>query len=151
MVAISDIALDLSIFIIINIANVSILAMFVLRVKKKEWAKYAGGVFDGLGFPTLIIAIINLANGRDWWLWAFPLLFFAFTLFSIIVDDILKIDFRNPKKYNILVPYLLLFYISIILMWGITWSIGLAYGAMTMITYFLQLGGAAYAGKHGVG
>lgn len=149
--AISDLTLDLSIFIIINLANISILIMFMLRVKKREWAEYAGGLFNILGFPTLVIAIINLANGRDWWLWTFPLLFFTFTMFSILVDDILKINFRNPKKYNILVPYLLLFYISIILMWGITWSIDRIYGAITGITYFLQLGGAAYAGKHGVG
>jgi len=36
-------------------------------------------------------------------------------------------------------------------MWGLTWALGIIYGVITGITYFLQLFGAIYAGKHGVG
>ena len=150
-VPVDDMTLDLSIFIIINIAHVAIFAMFVLRVKKKEWAGPAGTLTISMGIPTGIIAVINLLNGRDWWLWVYPFLFVVFCLFTYIVDYALKIEFRKPRNLKILVPFLLIFYISIILMWGVTWSIGPMYGAITGVTYFMQLGAAGYAGKHGVG
>lgn len=125
--------------------------MFLLRVKKLAWAKYPAIFFLCLGIPTAVIACMNLIDAREWWLWVFPFLFVTFCVYSLIYDYILKVNFRNPKKLAILVPYLLLYYIGLILMWGLTWSIGVFYGAITGITYFLQLFGAAYAGKKGVG
>ena len=104
-----------------------------------------------LGIPTLIIAITNILFQREWWFWIFPSLFLIFIVFELIIDYIKKIEFRNPRNKRILVPYLILYYISIILMWGLTWTLGISYGAITGITYFLQLGCSIYAGKHGVG
>ncbi|MGB5910917.1 MAG: hypothetical protein WBH31_06980 [Promethearchaeia archaeon] len=143
--------IDLMEFIIINIFNLSVFALFLSRVKKPEISKKIGIFSLLLGIPTLTIAIINLILQRDWWYWFFPLLFVGFILFCLIVDYIKKIEFRNPRKKSILIPFLLLFYVSIILMWGLTWALGVIYGGITAITYFLQLFGAYYAGKHGVG
>jgi len=143
--------IDLMEFIIINTFNLSVFALFLSRVKKPEISKKIGIFSLLLGIPTLTIAIINLILQRDWWYWIFPLLLVGFILFTLIVDYIKKIEFRNPRKKSILIPFLLLFYVSIILMWGLTWTLGVIYGGITAITYFLQLFGAYYAGKHGVG
>ncbi|MHA2430257.1 MAG: hypothetical protein ACXACC_04390 [Promethearchaeota archaeon] len=143
--------IDLMEFIIINTFNLSVFALFLSRVKKPEISKKIGIFSLLLGIPTLTIAIINLILQRDWWYWIFPLLLVGFILFTSIVDYIKKIEFRNPRKKSILIPFLLLFYVSIILMWGLTWALGVIYGGITAITYFLQLFGAYYAGKHGVG
>lgn len=151
MIPIDDPTLDLSIFILTNVANMAVFTMFMLRVFTERGGRYAGMFFISLAVPTGIIAGINLMNGREWWLWVFPTLFIIFCIYTFLLDFVLKIEFRKPRRNDILVPYLLLFYISIILMWGISWSIGLFYGAVTGVTYFLQLGGAAYAGKKGVG
>ncbi|MFW9945857.1 MAG: hypothetical protein ACFFDX_03405 [Candidatus Odinarchaeota archaeon] len=143
--------MDIMEFIIINSYNLSIFSLFLSRVKKPEISKKIG-IFSLLfGIPVLIIAIINLILQREWYYWFFPLLFFGFILFCLIVDYIKKIEFRNPRKKSILIPFLILFYVSIILMWGLTWLLGVIYGSITGITYFLQLFGAYYAGKHGVG
>ncbi|MFX0025083.1 MAG: hypothetical protein ACFE8M_01620 [Candidatus Hermodarchaeota archaeon] len=143
--------LDLTEFILINIFNLSVFALFLSRVKKPEVSKKIGIFSLSLGIPTLTIAIINLIIQREWYYWFFPLLLVGFILFSLIVDYIKKIEFRNPRKKSILLPFLILFYVSIILMWGLTWVLGVIYGGITAITYFLQLFGAYYAGKHGVG
>ncbi|MFX0179066.1 MAG: hypothetical protein ACFE78_02695 [Candidatus Hodarchaeota archaeon] len=143
--------LDLTEFIIINIFNLSVFALFLSRVKKPEVSKKIGIFSLSLGIPTLTIAIINLIIQREWYYWFFPLLLVGFILFSLIVDYIKKIEFRNPRKKSILLPFLILFYVNIILMWGLTWVLGVIYGGITAITYFLQLFGAYYAGKHGVG
>lgn len=143
--------LDFSEFIIINIFNITVFGLFISRVKKPEISKKIGVFSLSLGIPTAIIAIINIILQREWWYWVFPLLLVGFIIFTLIVDYIKKIEFRNPRKLSILIPFLILFYVAIILMWGLTWGLGVTYGAITAITYFLQLFGAYYAGKHGVG
>ncbi len=143
--------LDLTLFFIINSANIIISAIFITRVKKPGFEHILGILYLVLGIPTLIIAITNILFQREWWFWIFPSLFLIFIVFELIIDYIKKIEFRNPRNKRILVPYLILYYISIILMWGLTWTLGISYGAITGITYFLQLGCSIYAGKHGVG
>ncbi|MFX1391603.1 MAG: hypothetical protein ACFE9Z_16180 [Promethearchaeota archaeon] len=143
--------LDLILFLIINTANIIISAIFILRVKKPSFEHVFGIFYISLGIPTLLILIINIIYLREWWTWFFPLLFVIFICFELIVDYIKKIEFRKPRNKKILVSYLFLYYISIILMWGLTWTLGTLYGAISGITYFLQLGCSIYAGKHGVG
>lgn len=143
--------MDISEFIIINLFNLAVFALFLSRVKKPTVSKKIGAFSLSLGIPTAIIAIVNIIFRREWWYWVFPLILVGFIVFALIVDYIKKIEFRNPRKKSILIPFLILFYVSIILMWGLTWALGVIYGGITAITYFLQLFGAYYAGKHGVG
>ncbi|MFX1418166.1 MAG: hypothetical protein ACFE9N_04505 [Promethearchaeota archaeon] len=143
--------LDLALFFVINSANIIISVIFISRVKKPGFEHILGIFYILLSIPTIIITIINIIFQREWWFWIFPLLFLIFIIFEFIIDYVKKIEFRNPRNKKILVPYLILYYISIILMWGLTWALGILYGAITGITYFLQLGCAIYAGKHGVG
>ena len=143
--------LDLTLFFIINSANIIISAIFILRVKRPRFEHILGILYMVLGIPTLIIAIINIFFQREWWFWIFPLLFLIFIVFEFIIDYVKKIEFRNPRKNQILIPYLILYYVSIILMWGLTWTLGILYGAITGISYFLQLGCSIYASKHGKG
>jgi hypothetical protein len=143
--------LDISEFVLINIFNTTVFVLFISRVKRPEISRKIGLFNLTLGIPIFILAIFNLVLFRAWWYWLFPILLTCFILFTLIVDYVVKVEFRNPRKLSLLIPFLLLFYISIILMWGLTWILGLIYGAITGITYFLQLFGAYYAGKHGVG
>ncbi|MFX1436346.1 MAG: hypothetical protein ACFFAA_03950 [Promethearchaeota archaeon] len=143
--------LDLTLFFIINIANIIISAIFILRVKKPQFEHLLGIFYILLGIPTLAIAIFNLIFRREWWFYVFPLLFVFFIIFELIIDYVKKVEFRNPRNKRVLIPYLILYYISIILMWGLTWTLGILYGAITGITYFLQLTCSIYASKHGVG
>ncbi|UCD02404.1 MAG: hypothetical protein JSV23_05175 [Promethearchaeota archaeon] len=142
---------DLILFFIINSANIIISIIFISRVKKPGLEHGLGILFIALSIPTVIIIILNIFFQREWWFWVFPSLFQIFIIFELFVDYVKKIEFRKPRKIRILVPYLILYYVSIILMWGLTWTLGVLYGAITGITYFLQLGCAIYAGKHGVG
>jgi len=143
--------LDLSEFIVINVFNLTVFALFLSRVKAPSISSKIGIFSLILGIPTLLITILNIFLLREWWYWVFPLLFVSFLVYTLFLDYIKKIEFRNPRKLSILIPFLILFYVSIILMWGLTWTLGIIYGVITGITYFLQLFGAFYAGKHGVG
>jgi len=143
--------LDITLFFIINLANIFAGLMFIGRVKQQILAELSSKLFVLLGIPILIIAIYNLILLREWWYWIFPSILVAFIIFTLIVDFIKKIEFRNPINYKILIPFLLFYYIGLILTWGLTWTIGALYGFITMVTYFFQLAASIYAGKHGVG
>lgn len=143
--------LDFSEFIVINIFNLTVFALFLSRVKVPSISSKIGIFSLILGIPNLLITILNIFLLREWWYWVFPLLFMSFLIFTLFVDYIKKIEFRNPRKLSILIPFLILFYVSLILMWGLTWILGIIYGVITGITYFIQLFGAIYAGKHDVG
>jgi hypothetical protein len=125
--------------------------MFIGRVKNQSMADISGKLFIILGVPLFLIVLGNLFLLREWWYWIFPSILISFMVFSLMVDYIKKVEFRNPRNYRILIPFLLLYYIGLILTWGITWAIGVIYGIITMISYFMQLGASIYAGKHGVG
>ncbi|MBD3211776.1 MAG: hypothetical protein GF311_04135 [Candidatus Lokiarchaeota archaeon] len=142
--------LDFSMFIIINLANIFASLMFIGRVKNQSLADISGKLFIILGVPLFLVIIGNLLLLREWWFWIFPSILLSFMAFSLIVDYIKKVEFRNSRNYRILIPFLLLYYIGLILTWGITWAIGVIYGIITMIFYFMQLGASIYAGKHGV-
>ncbi|MEJ2249166.1 MAG: hypothetical protein P8Y70_03015 [Candidatus Lokiarchaeota archaeon] len=143
--------LDLSIFIVINLANIFACLMFVGRVKKPYLADLFGKLFVSLGIPLFVIVVLNFLLSREWWFWIFPSILIAFIIFIIIVDYIKKIEFRKPKNYRILIPFLIFYYCGLILTWGITWAINIIYGIITSLTYFLQVGASIYASKHGVG
>ena len=103
--------LDLTLFFIINIANIIISAIFILRVKKPHFEHLLGIFYILLGIPTLVIAIFNFIFRREWWFYVFPLLFGFFIIFELIIDYIKKVEFRNPRNKTVLVPYLILYYI----------------------------------------
>ena len=143
--------LDISLFFIINLANIFAGLMFIGRVKQQILAELSGKLFIILGIPLFIIIIFNFLLLREWWYWLFPSILLAFIIFTLIVDIIKKTEFRNPKNYKILIPFLVLYYIGLILTWGLTWTIGALFGFITMGTYFFQLAASIYASKHGVG
>jgi hypothetical protein len=91
-------------------------------------ADISGKLFIILGVPLFLFIIGNLLLLREWWFWIFPNILLSFMAFSLIVDYIKKVVFRNPRNYRILISFLLLYYIGLILTWGITWAIGVIYG-----------------------
>jgi hypothetical protein len=143
--------LDLSEFIVINLFNISTFILFISRVKKPRITRIIGIFNLMLGIPIMVIILFNLILGRAFWYWFYPLILIAFMIFCLVVDYIRKVEFRKPRKLSILIPFLILFYVGVILMWGLTWILGAIYGFITGLTYFLQLFGAYYAGKRGVG
>lgn len=81
-------------------------------------------------------------NGREWWTYVLPSIFIAFLVLEIVLDYILKIEFRTTP---LLGPYLLLYYAAIFGMIGYSFRIGKKYGFITLVTYFLSQIAALYS------
>ena len=69
-----------------------------------------------LALPAGIALVAFIRAGAGWLQWAGPLAFICFVAFMIAVEYVWRVEFRTPPNYPVLVPYLVLFFGSILLM-----------------------------------
>ena len=96
--------------------------------------------------PVGAIIILNYMNHREWWTTVLPLFFLAFLVLELVLDYILKLNFRQTQ---LLWPYLTLFYISQFTMIGFSFLANKQYGYVTLVTYFILLLATLYARMKG--
>ena len=85
---------------------------------KYGWTVYA------LRFPALVISLILLLNGKSWSFWLGGFLFLIFAGYGYWVDYIKGINWRNPLRKDIMVPYVTLYLGTIMFYW---WPLALLY------------------------
>jgi len=142
---------DLLLFAVVNTTNILTFFIFVSRVRWPN-AGYKLAIATVLmAIPTTVIAVLSATAGREELYIVMPLIFIAWAILTLIVDVIRNIEFRQPRKRKILVPFLLLFYIGLGGMGILTWRMGFTFWVITAITFAIQFGGMAYAFRHGKG
>ncbi len=87
-------------------------------------------------FPLSIAVISNLLAKRQWWFFILPIPIILFLILELILDYLLKIDFRNTVS---LWPYIIIYFVGLNGMIGYSFLIGKRYGSVTLITYFINL------------
>jgi hypothetical protein len=142
---------DILLFSVVNTTNILTFFIFVSRVRWPNAGYKLSIATVSMVIPATVIAILNANAGREWLYLAMPLIFIAWTILTLIIDVIGKIEFRHPRKLKILVPFLLLFYIGLGGMGILTWRIGFTFWVITAITFALHFIGTAYAFRHGKG
>ena len=134
---------DTALVVIANLFNLIMVAIFVSRpFELKRLETWLGLVSIALALPVGIAIVLNVMAGREWWAVVLPALLFGFLLVELLLDYILKIDFRHTR---LLGPYLLLFYAAQMGMVGYAFLVCEIYGFVTLITYFACLGATAYS------
>jgi hypothetical protein len=86
--------------------------------------------------PTGLAVMLNAAGGREWWTIVLPALFVGYLILELILDYVLRLDFRNTR---LLWPYLLVYYGAVNAMIGYTFLVNEAFGFVTLTTYLLGL------------
>lgn len=82
---------------------------------KYGWLVYA------LCIPAVVISLILLRGGKSWSFWLGGFLFLLFAAFGYWVDYVMKIQWRNPLRISIMVPYVLLYLSTVMFYW---WPLG---------------------------
>ncbi len=145
----------LYIFVITVLINLFAMLMFLGRVHWPQLGPQPAGLFGILalvmGIPALMMVIVGIKHQFSFSFWLMPLLYTIFCVISLFLDIIWKIEFRQPRRLEILIPFLLLFFLSVIGMWGMLWNLGFLYWGITGVMYFLMLGSSIYASRKGVG
>lgn len=125
-----------------NLFNLIMVAVFLLRVLQPGHPALAGVIWVILIIALAVIVFYNIKEKRGVWFVLMPLLLGIFLIIEVILDYVLKIDFRNT---GLLAPYLILYYASIFGMIGYSFLVEKRFGFITLVTYFLSQAAALYS------
>jgi hypothetical protein len=143
----------LTVWGIVNAVNLLQSAGFFSRVvtNNRTINHVLGYVMIALAVPAAIALIALWRSGAGWLYWLGPALYLVFIAFMVIVDYAWPVEFRDPVRYSLLVPYLLLFFGSILLMGLPMFRLDRRLWLVTVGTTILLLGSMGYAMRKGVG
>jgi F0F1-type ATP synthase membrane subunit c/vacuolar-type H+-ATPase subunit K len=143
----------LTVWGVVNAVNMLQSAGFLSRVYtgNREMNQLFGLVMIALAIPS-VVALVALVRARAGWRqWIGPAVYLAFVAFEVVVDYIWPVEFRSPMRYDILVPYLLLFFGAILLMGLPMFRLNRRLWLVTVTTTVLLLGSMGVAMVAGVG
>jgi len=134
--------IDLTAISVTNIFNIIMVVVFILRTMQTGHLQVFGVVWVMFIVALAVVIFRNLQAKRGRWYIVLPLLMWTFLIIEVVLDYVLKSDFRNT---GLIGPYLLLYYISILGMIGYSFLVGKKYGFITLVTYFLSQFAALYS------
>ena len=110
-----------------------------------------GLVIAALAIPATWALLVFRRQRARWLFLAGPLVFDAFVVLMIAVDDVANVEWRDPVVPAIQVPYLLLFFGGIVLVGLPMYRLDRRRWLVTVVTSVILLGSMAYAMSAGVG
>jgi hypothetical protein len=143
----------LTVWGIVNMVNLLQAAGFLSRVPTGSRAinHVLGMVMIALALPAAL-ALVALVRARAGGLqWIGTAVYLAFIVFMVVIEYILAIEFRSPVRVGILVPYLVLFFGSILLMGLPMFRLDRRLWLVTVGTTILLLASMGVAMRAGVG
>ena len=143
----------LTVWAVVNAVNVLQTAGFLSRVATGSMRvnRAIGYVIIALAIPATVAMVAYLRSGAGWRFWIGPAVFDMFVAFSLVVDHLYPVEFRSPARPAVLVPYLLLFFGSILLMGLPMFRIDIRLWAVTVTTTAALLASMVFAMIRGVG
>ena len=135
--------LDLAVILVANLVNLTVLVIFLARARRAERLEYVLGlVVVAAAVPAFVASMLNLGWARPWWFWVLPLPLVLYCLVELLLDYVLKIDFRNSA---LLWPYLAVYYAAALALVGYAFAVHRIWGFVTLATYLLSQLAAWYA------
>ena len=123
-------------------ANLLFAAMFVARVVSPGHARQLGFAGTAGALPLTIAALVAASRSLGQWQVVLPLVFVAFAIGEVVVDGVLRLDFRHTRWLG---PYLGAFYLA---QWAVVGAAFLAWppgGFGVLLTYFACLAATAWS------
>jgi hypothetical protein len=143
----------LTVWGVVNAVNVLQAAGFLSRVWTGSRAinHLLGYAIVALALPAALALVAFVRARAGWRQWVGPAVYLAFVVFMVAVEYVWPVEFRSPARYGILVPYLLLFFGSILLMGLPMFRMDRRLWLVTVATTVLLLGSMGLAMYKGVG
>jgi hypothetical protein len=96
-----------------------------------------------LAIPWTLVFIYYLLIGKELWILIIMIIIFAYLFVELLLDFVLKIDFRHNWKMH--VPYIILFYVVSFGIIGISFSIDAILGWIVTIAFWAELVAVIYS------
>jgi hypothetical protein len=141
----------LTIWLVVNALNLLQAIGFVSRVRSGTMAvnHALGYVVIALALPAAVAGFALFDAGVLHWVGG--AVFICFAGFLLMVDYVRPVEFRSPRRPSIVVPFLILFFGSILLMGLPMYTMIHDLWLITVATTLVMLGSMGYAMRHGVG
>jgi len=143
----------LTVWGVVNVVNVSQAAGFLSRIRTgtMDVNHALGYLMIALAMPAIAALAAFVRTDAGWFHWIGPAVFVAFIILMVVVDYARPVEFRSPMRYDIVVPYLTLFFGSILLMGLPMYTMSRSLWLVTVVTTVLLLGSMGLAMLKGVG
>ena len=143
----------LTVWGVVNAVNLLQAAGFLSRVRTASMVvnHVLGYVIVALAIPAAIALVAFLRAKAGWLQWIGSAVFLTFIALMAVVDYIQPVEFRSPARPSLLVPYLVLFFGSILLMGLPMFRLNRGLWLVTVVTSMLLIGSMAVAMVNGVG
>jgi hypothetical protein len=143
----------LTVWGVVNAVNMLQSAGFLSRVYtgNREINHLLGQVMIALAVPVAVALFSFVRAQAGWRQWIGPAAYLAFVALEVVVDYVWMLEFRSPARYDILVPYLLLFFGAILLMGLPMFRLNRRLWLFTVATTVLLLASMGAAMSAGVG
>jgi phosphatidylserine synthase len=143
----------LTVWAVVNAVNLLQAAGFVSRVRTGSMAinHLLGYGIVALAAPAAAALVALLRAGAAWLQWLGSAVFLAFVALLVAVEYVSPVEFRSPRRPEILIPYLLLFFGAILLMGLPMFRLERRLWLVTVATTALLLASMGVAMRKGVG
>jgi len=105
--------------------------LFESYTVKYGWIVYA------LCIPAVLVSIILMRGGKDWTIWLGGFLFLIYALFGFYIDFVAQIQFRNPLRLSIIIPYVLLYLATVMFYWWPLWPLSRLLWSIYTVLYIV--------------
>jgi hypothetical protein len=114
-----------------------VIAMFVARVLGWiEISKWVGFASSLVLIPLIYLFIVGLKTDRHMIYFVWLTLMILFALFELIVDDILRVDFRSVQRA--VIPYVMFFFAATGGMIGLASQAGQPWSIVTSVVFLIM-------------
>lgn len=105
-----------TVWVVVNLVALLQAVGFASRGSVPEVQTLVGVVIALLAVPATLalVDLVRVRAGLRWY--AGPMVFDAFVVMLVVVDYLMGVEFRSPSRPALLVPFLVLFFGSIVLM-----------------------------------
>ena len=120
-----------------NVYMFLIIAMFAARILGwLEIGRWVGIASSLVLIPLIYLFIVGFKTDRRMIYFVWLTLMILFTLFELIVDDILKVDFRSVQRA--VVPYVMFFFAATGGMIGVAAQAGKPWSIVTSVVFLIM-------------
>jgi hypothetical protein len=127
--------------IIANVNNILLIFLFVARIKNKALVEHWLGLIIILSiFPLVYLFVNAFTNDRQPIYFIQIGLMISFLIVELILDNILKADFRNTQ--SIVIPYVILFFAGVGGMIGVASHAGKFWTIATVVSFLAMTASA---------
>lgn len=138
----------ITIWVVVNLVNGLQGVGFLARRRRGMAVNRALGIAIAvLALPATVALVGFVRAGSAWWV--APAVFDAFVVLMLVVDYWRPVEFRRPPRPAVLVPYLVLFFGSILLMGLTMYSVTRGLWLVTVATTVFLLSAMGVAMRQG--